>query len=70
MAMVFALVTHLREALVTVIQERIAKENERERAREQEILEVIISLHRKWQHYTYMSAYRQRLLEQKALQLP
>jgi hypothetical protein len=40
MAMVFELVSHLREALVTVIQKREAKEKEIEQERERQLLEV------------------------------
>ncbi|KAG9125680.1 hypothetical protein FRC07_006650 [Ceratobasidium sp. 392] len=39
-AMVFTLVTHLREALVTTIQKRIAKENEIEQEKERQIMEA------------------------------
>jgi hypothetical protein len=40
MAMVFALVSHLREALVTVIQKREAKEKEIEQEKERQLMEV------------------------------
>jgi hypothetical protein len=40
MAMVFTLVTHLREALVGVIQKRIARENELEQEKERQLMEV------------------------------
>ncbi|QRV72834.1 hypothetical protein RhiJN_15722 [Ceratobasidium sp. AG-Ba] len=40
MAMVFALVTHLREALVTTIQKRIQKEKEIEQEKERQIMEA------------------------------
>lgn len=40
MAMVFALVAHLREALVDVIQKRAAKEKKREEERERELMEA------------------------------
>lgn len=41
MAMVFTLVTHLREALVEVIEKRIAREKEIEQEKERQIMEVI-----------------------------
>lgn len=40
MAMVFTLVTHLREALVSTIQKRLQKEREIEQERERQIMEV------------------------------
>lgn len=43
MAMVFTLVTHLREALVDVIEKRIAREKEIEQEKERQLMEVSIS---------------------------
>lgn len=68
MAMVFALVTHLREALVTVIQKRTAKEKEREQERERELMEVINLSPHQWVYCTDMYKCRLKLPEQEVPQ--
>jgi hypothetical protein len=43
MAMVFTLVTHLREALVEVVGKRIEKEKQQELEKERQLMEVSMS---------------------------